>query len=114
TGGTPDGRQNVGAAQREEIPDLLRQRPEAEWRRQPGATPRYDRRCHPRWRVVLADRCPRFGGPSPPWRRHARIARQHWDVFRGRGTGGDHQLPAVAGYALCARWGYWRKGFARL
>ena len=71
----PDGRQDVGTAEREEITDLLRQRSEAEWHEQPGATPRDHRLCHPRRGVVLADRRAWSGGRSPPWRRHARVAR---------------------------------------
>ena len=47
-------------------------------------------------------------------RRHARIAGQHRDVFRGRGAGGDDQLSAVAGHALRARRRHGRKGSARL
>ena len=35
-------------------------------------------------------------------------------VLRRRGAGRDHELPAVAGYALCARRRYGRQGAARL
>ena len=43
-----DRGQNAGPAQREEIADLLRQRPAAERHGQPGATARHHQRRHPR------------------------------------------------------------------
>ena len=43
--------------------------------------------CHPRRRVVLADRRARPGGPGSPGRRHQGIAGQYRHVFRHGGAG---------------------------
>ena len=74
--GAADSGEDAGYAEREEVPDLLRQRTEAERRRQSGAAAATTQCGDSRQRIVLADRCARSGGAGADGRRDQGIARR--------------------------------------
>ena len=113
--GAADGGRHAASAARPEVARLLRERPAAERRGQPGAVARDDKR-----------RASARTSRSSPWTRagwwRARRSatrpgarRPASAMFNGQAAGNlRERLPAVAGHALLAREGHRRQGDVRL